>query len=301
MSVALSAFGGTIFLRTAVVDPQAAARRALRIPAQALASPGPRILKLVSFEYAHAIADLIWLGIVQDLGHRPDERDEATWDRVYRSADIATDLDERYFTVYYTTAVQLTAWARRADKSDAMLQKGVSHLPDRWEFPFLIGYNAYFLHGDPTAAADVWESAIALPNSPRFIPSLAARARFQAGDEAGAIMGLETMLQYLDGPLRDDAIIRLKILRSEAILRLYDEACKLFQAEHGRVPKDGRELFEARLVKGNPEPFSLLGEPILIDENCRARTAEFNRVREDEAAKERIGSQAQSKAPEKQP
>lgn len=277
-----------VALRVLVVDPQDARRRSVRVPDDVLASPGPDLLRLVTFEYANAWADLVWLAIVQELGERPAAEATASWDRVERWANIAVDLDPRYFAVYYASAVQLVVWAKRAEPADRLLVKGRAYLPERWELPFLLGYNAYFLHGDPIAAAELWETAVPLPDSPRFMPSLAARARFQSGDEAGATLVLETMIDSLDGPQRIDAEIRLKLLKSENRFRIYDEACQRFQKERGRVPKDGAEL-KAQGYTSEPAE-DLLGSPITIDASCRARS-ELAKVREDEAAQERIGSQ----------
>jgi hypothetical protein len=93
------------------------------------------------------------------------------------------------------------------------------------------------------------------------------------------------MLPSLDGPQKEDAEIRLKILRSEPVLREYDEACKKFLGERGRRPENGEELFREKYTSS--PPFDMLDKPITLDETCRART-EIIFVRDDEA-KSRVG------------
>ncbi|MEM7675353.1 MAG: hypothetical protein AAF449_05050, partial [Myxococcota bacterium] len=112
------------------------------------------------------------------------------------------------------------------------------------------------------------------------------RSRFQAGDEEQAEALLLTMIEHLDGQHREDALIRLKIIRSEPILRNYDEGCQKFFKDKGHMPLNAQELLMAGYVKYPPK--DLFDKPIDIDEQCRART-EIIHVREDEAVK-RAGS-----------
>src|SRR5947207_15800058 len=106
-----------------------------------------------------------------------------------------------------------------------------------------------------------------LPDVPPYMASLAERARFQSGDEAGGIMVVETMIANMDdGTLKDETVIRLKLLLSEPILREYDEACLAFKEKFGRMPKDGKEIFDAGLAKA--EPINKIDEPIIVDEKC---------------------------------
>ncbi|MBK8014336.1 MAG: hypothetical protein IPK13_23680 [Deltaproteobacteria bacterium] len=279
-SVGLLVVAGMVALglRWTWVDPDAALRRDRREPQDVLLSPGPDILQLAALEHPSAWADVLWLGIVQELG-RKLEGTETNWDRLERWSNIATDLDPRYFVVYYGSSIHLSVYARRIDASDQLAQKGMRALPRRWEFPFLLGYNAYFSHGYADLAADYWRAAAAEPDSPRFLPSLAARAQFQAGDEDGAVEMLKTFAEVLTGPQREDAELRLKLFQSEFRMRKYDAACQAYREAHGRVPTP-EELHAAGLVEDPPQ--DLLGARMTLDAGCRART-EYVFVREDEA------------------
>lgn len=290
----------TVVLRTSRLDPAYAARLSRQVgQVDGLRSPGERLLHLVTFEHRHLWADLLWLNIVQSLGRcaveiragRRCRLGPADYDRVQRWAHITTDLDPKYFVAYYASAVHLTAWAKRVAGSDELLLKGRAALPGRWELPFMLGYNAYFVHGDAARAADYWLEAATLPGAPRYLPSLATRAQYQAGDDEGAIAVLEAMIPTLVGPAKTDAIIRLKMLRSEEILGLYDDACQAIRTERGVVPS-ADEIFQSGRVRAPPR--DLLGDPIQIGPDCRARTR-YIKVREDEAL-ERIGSHAKKEA-----
>jgi hypothetical protein len=287
-ALALALLAGSALVRIKGLDPLAAERRKTsRFDEDVLRSPGYDALQIAAMQHAPAWSDLFWLQIVQDLG-RPVEGEKASYDRLQRWANIAVDLDPRYYTVYWASSIHLISYAHRPDAAEDLLLKGMKQLPEKWEFPFLLGYLNYFLRGDAEAAATWWETAVLVPGSPRFLPSLASRARVQTGDEQAAVELLETLLETLpEGPQREDAELRLKALRSEPILRRYDDACKKFLAERGRRPVDGAELHRENYVE--VAPFDLYDEPITIDENCRART-KLIPFREDEA-KKYLGSQ----------
>ncbi len=259
-------------------------------------SPGTHQMRALSLQHQLALADLFWLSAVQEIG-RFIEKKEPSVVRLKNWAQLATDLDPRYHQVYYGVSVNLTVYNKDADGSDRLLRKAEKNLPGRWQFPFLLGYNAYFLRGDLRTASEHWRKGAELaksdPSAPRFLPSLAARSRFQAGDEEEAVRLLEAMIPELEGEHKEDAMIRLGIIKSEPILRAYDRACLEYEAQHGVRPVSADELRIAGLVAYPPQ--DLFGKPIELDERCRART-EVIRVREDEAVK-RAGSEAEGRRP----
>lgn len=273
-----------VALRHALLDEQ----RVTRLESQNLEirSPGPAVLSAVTIEHRLAAADVTWLSVVQELG-KSTRLSDADWSRVERWGRLAVDLDRLYFTVYHSVAVNLSVLGQRVAASDELLQLGMSHLPTRWELPFVLGYNAYFVRGDAILASNHIEAAAGLPGSPAFLPSLAGRMRFHGGDELGALQLIETMTAGLEGRALDEAIERGKLLRSELRLRTYDAACRSHRAEHGALPSPV-ELYQQGLVQMPAE--DLFGEPITFDDDCVARTKMTN-VREFEAQR-RVGSAA---------
>ena len=248
----------------------------------ALRSPGLTVLQFASFEHPLAMADLTWLQIVQQLGHMRISAE--SWGRIRRWSDIATDLDPLYFVVYHAVAVNLSAHGRLVDLADEVLLRAWDRLPDRFEFPMLLAYNAYWVRGDALLGADYLAAASKLPRAPRFLAALSGRMRYHGGDEEGAIEMLEMFLTELDGDARAEAEERLLILRSQALMRTYDEACRQYRDLHGVRPTPAL-LFESGLVEAPPR--DLLGNEIELDASCVART-ELIQVREFEA-QERVG------------
>ena len=278
-------FLAIVTLRFVRIDDDYVRRRRESDVRDLIRSPGRDSMRALSLQHPLAWADLFWLSAVQEIGRFIEKKDPEVA-RLKNWAQLATDLDPRYYQVYYGVAVNLTVYNKDAEGSDKLLRKGRKNITHRWELPFLLGYNAYFLRGDLRTASELWKEAAYMPGVPRFVPSLAARSRFQAGDEKEAEGLLLTMLEHLDGEHKRDAMIRLKILRSEPILRAYDEACRRYFEENGHKPDSADALRVAGYVRHPAK--DLFGNPIEIDTNCRART-EIITVREDEAV-ERAGS-----------
>ncbi len=253
-----------------------------------LMSPGPEVLSAVTFEHALMASDLFWLGVVQEFGFQGDK--PVDYPKTFAWTQIATDLDPHYYIAYYATAINLSSYAKDVERSDTILKKGRKNLPGAWQFPMLMGYNAYFVRGDALAASELWFATSLMKGAPAFVASLAARARNHTGDAEGAIELLLTLMPSLEGAAREDAEIRLKLFRSEPILAAYDKACEAYRAQAGVIPSPD-ELYQGGAV--TYPPFDLVESPIEFDENCRARTKVIF-VREDEA-KERVGMERPDK------
>lgn len=274
--VALVAFAGAHFLQTSVLDPNYAARSRREVPDLVLQSPGERTLHIATFEHRLGAADLQWLDVVQRIGVAASSSTAPEWSHVAAGCDRVTDLDPLYEGVYDTCGIVLVTSAHRVGASNQILLKGEKRLPGSWRLPFMLGYNAFFEEDDAASAAKYMAKA-ALRNAPPFVGSLAGRLRFTAGDLAGAIQLLESLIPNLEGRAQDDAVWRLKALRSEPRLRRFDEACSRMKAERNLSATTGLELFEAGLVQEVPQ--DEFGSPIVFEgEDCEATTAEI-RVR----------------------
>lgn len=254
-----------------------------------MTSPGPDVLRLASANHNLAWADLTWLQVVQLIGSKERPTD-VEFGRLYHLANIGTDLDPRYFTIYDASSVFLSAYGSLAGPSDALLEKGRRHLPQRWKLPFMMGWNDYFMRGNGEDAAAHWKDAALLPGAPFYLGSLSGRALRQAtNDIEGSIAFLSSMLEHVGDPKQRDMIeYRINVLRSEPILREYDHACNQYIESQGKPPDSAQQLFMEGWV--SHAPMDLVDSPIDLDlsgAECVARS-ELIKVREEEAV-ERIG------------
>jgi len=253
--------------------------------AQGFESPGPRTLSVLSLNHGTAAADLAWLKTIQYIGSGSEE-DFARKAPIIRSyAEVATDFDPRYFTVYWAVATVLTAYAESAEGSNALCRKGLRNLGPRWELFAIQAYNAFFLERDSYQASELYARAAQIPGAPRFLSSLAGRARTLASGPDAAIAMLQSLLPTLPpGPQREDALDRIRLAEREKLLMAWDEACQAFLEETGRLPSSPEVLVQRGLIEAPLE--DSFGEPIELEVyvgpgvrkgSCVARTAEVSR------------------------
>jgi hypothetical protein len=279
--------------------------------ALAAGKPSPEALRWLGFEHAIGLADLMWLQTVQLLGTRASEGGDRALFRALTAADVTTDLDPRYFTAYYAPATVASAFASLADASDALVKKGKAHLPGRYEFDFMLGWNDYFIRGRPAEAAEHWTAASRFEEAPHYLPSLAGRARLQAEGSASALRMLKSLMAQLpEGRHREMAAQRIELIKSEHILEAYDEACARYRAETGRNPDSPGQLHLLGYIE--IPPLDRFGERIDFDYDldadgvqptasstaapCVARTSMIP-VREFEA-RENIGKMRKARPPQ---
>ncbi|MGF1509049.1 MAG: hypothetical protein ACFB9M_06055 [Myxococcota bacterium] len=226
-------------------------------------SPGRRALEVASLNHGEAAADALFLRAVQYVGRGATTSDESV-QAAGSLADLITDLAPRYYQVYFLAATVLTAYAEDADASDHLLVKGQRTLPDRWPLVALQAYNALFLRHDPIAASRLYAQAAALPGAPMYLASLAGRATSFGAGTAEAMSFVEELIENLpDGPQRENARERLRLLRREQFLEAYDEACSRFLLEKGRLPDSAETLNELGFIDAAVE--DAYGEPVVFE------------------------------------
>ncbi len=208
-------------------------------------SPGPWVLHALSLNHELAFADMVWLEIVQQIGSAEGKLSQQWMDRLEYLANVGTDLDSKYFIIYHSVAIYLSAYASNVEASDRMVERGMQALPGHYEFPFLKGYNAYFIRGDAKEASEQWLRASQLPRSPPYLAPLAARTRFNAGDTKNAIGLLQRLLQVTKDPqVRDLLKLRLQAIETEAVLEAYDQVCEKYLSENEGKILSPMEFFE---------------------------------------------------------
>ncbi|MBK6683066.1 MAG: hypothetical protein IPG45_01215 [Deltaproteobacteria bacterium] len=270
------AFAGATVLRVVALDPAYVSRPVL--PPENLASPGRQALSLVSFEHPLGVADLVWLRVCGAIGPAAEDVRSPEWNTVLSGAHTATDLDPNYEVIYDAAATVMAVWGERADEAEALLLKGSKDLPESWRLRLLLGYINFFMRNDAVQGADWFQRAAEIPGAPRYLAALAGRLRFYAGDEEGAVRMLESMVDNLVGPAKEDAIWRLKALRSEPRLRRFDAACEATRLKLGRLPSL-EEVLASGLV--SEAPVDEFGGTLFFDENCQAKTSEISRRAKD--------------------
>jgi tetratricopeptide (TPR) repeat protein len=217
--------------------------------------PKGEYLKPALLGYHHLGADMLWLRLVQVVGKKRNSMDEYEW--MYHALDVITTLDPQYAYAYYAGGVILGDLANRPDLSNRLLERGVKANPDVWNIPFLLGYNHYFLLGDPSKGAEYIMQAARLPDGPTYLPGLATRMAAEAGSPDTALAFLETRLRDTqDLDMRNFLVNRMKEVTIERDLRLLDRAVETYRTEYRARPATLSDLVVAGAIPNLPqEPF----------------------------------------------
>ena len=217
--------------------------------------PKGEYLKPALLGYHHLGADILWLRLVQVIGKKRNSADEYEW--MYHALDVLTTLDPQYAYAYYAGGVILGDLANRTDLSNRLLENGVNANPEVWNIPFLLGYNYYFLLGDPAKGAEYIMRAASLPDGPSYLPGLATRLASEAGNPDTALVFLEARITDTQDPeMREVLAYRMKEVTIERDLRILESAVEGYQTQHRALPATITDLVAAGTLPTLPqEPF----------------------------------------------
>jgi tetratricopeptide (TPR) repeat protein len=217
--------------------------------------PKGEYLKPALLGYHHLGADMLWLRLVQVVGKKRNSADEYEW--MYHALDVVTTLDPQYAYAYYAGGVILGDLANRPDLSNRLLEKGVEANPDVWNIPFLLGYNYYFLLGDPAKGAEYIMQAAHLPDGPSYLPGLATRMAAEAGSPDTALAFLQARLTDTHDPeMREVLAYRMKEVIIERDLLILESAVEDYRTQHRALPTTLTDLVVTGALSSLPqEPF----------------------------------------------
>jgi len=217
--------------------------------------PNGEYLKPALLGYHHLGADILWLKLVQVIGKKRNSADEYEW--MYHALDVLTTLDPQYAYAYYAGGVTLGDLANRPDLSIRLLEKGVKANPEVWNIPFLLGYNYYFLLGDPAKGAEYIMKAASLSDGPAYLPGLATRMASEAGNPDTALAFLEArLLETQDPETRESLANRMKEVTIERDIFILESAVEAYRTQHRTLPATLTDLVRAGALPNLPqEPF----------------------------------------------
>src|SRR5690606_17346448 len=112
--------------------------------------------------------------------------------------DLTTTLDPHFSIAYRFGAIFLSMeppdGPGRPDQGIALLEKGLSHSPDRWQYAHDIGFVHYWHTGNFALAAEWFQRASVMPGAPEWIRQVAAVTLVEGGDRSGARQILQGLL-----------------------------------------------------------------------------------------------------------
>ena len=229
--------------------------------------PSGDFLRAASLGYSEFGADLLWLRAIQFMGGKDQTGKGYDW--LYHVLDVVTDLDPKFFEAYQIGSTVLSVLGDRADQSVLLLNKGVTHITERWELYFNLGFNYFYFLDDFKNAAISMEKASKLSGSPPYIAGLTAKLYAESQSPETALNFVQALYSTVKDPgIRQRLKNTLDTLVVKATLNELNTAVQKFLLSHpGETPSISRLLNLGYLLKAPTEP---LGGVYYWDEARRA-------------------------------
>jgi tetratricopeptide (TPR) repeat protein len=237
---------------------------------QLLYIQSPQTARHLALSYDSLLADIYWIRALQYFGStRLSNTTDKRYPLLYPLLDFTTSLDPHFDIAYRFGAIFLAepepGGAGRPDQALALLQKGLRTQPDKWQFAHDIGFIYYWWLRDYPAAAEWFGRASKLPDSPNWLPVLAAVVLARGGERASSRQLWEGIRNdaSLEEYLRNQATFRLQQLDALDQLDALQRLTARYAMQYGKAASSWNELGRAGYLRQVPVDPS--GTPYEID------------------------------------
>jgi hypothetical protein len=265
-----------VALMAAIVRVQAARERAYPSRGDDEATvyiTSPAAVRRISVAYPTLAADLYWIralqyygGTKRRLASEPRQLmpppalsadPAAGYPLLYPLLDLTTSLDPLFNVAYRFGAVFLAepypGGPGRPDLALALLDKGLRHRADKWEYMMDAGFVHYWFTHDYHAAADAFDRASQVTGAPWWLRSLAATTLAQGGDRRSSRQMWTVIRQSSENEwLQQEADRRLAQLGALDEIERLQQAVEAAARRIGQRPTDWQSLIRAGVFPGVP-------------------------------------------------
>lgn len=213
-------------------------------------------LKRLALEFEALAADVYWIRAIQHYGgERLKEGRPRNYDLLYPLLDLTTALDPYFSIAYRFGAIFLSepypGGPGRPDQAIALLRKGISVQPAKWQYYHDIAFVYYWHMRDYRAAAQWFQRAADQPDAPNWLQPLVPAMLNAGGDRSSARLLWGNLLQSEQEWLRRTAARRLRQLDA------LDQIDQLQTLVEQFPPPQGEEfswvwLVRRRVLRGIP-------------------------------------------------
>ena len=255
----LSGVALIVALGVAAVGLQVARER--RFPADAVAPEllyvqSPAVITRMALGFDALVADLYWIRTIQYYGSRRlSSNPTKNYDLLYPLLDRITSLDPYFTTAYRFGAFFLSedkpGGAGRSDLAIRLLEKAMARHPERWEYPYDVGF-VHYRHADYKTAADWFLRAADIPGSANWLRPLAAVTLTSGGDASSSRVLWRTLLESEVDWLRRTAEQRLTQLDAIDQIAQLESLTAEYERRYGNPPTSWEDMVRTGLLRGIP-------------------------------------------------
>jgi tetratricopeptide (TPR) repeat protein len=223
---------------------------------QLLYVTSPGVVTRMALGYRALLADVYWMRAIQHFGGtRLSTEGEKHYELLYPLLDLTTSLDPQFTMAYRFGAFFLSepqpGGAGRSDLAVRLLEKGIAANPDRWEYPYDVGF-IYFRDGDYRAAAQWFQRAAAVPDAADWLGPLAAVTLATGGDMRASRLLWRNLLESEADWLRQAAVYRLQQLDAIDQIAPLERLTAEYARRFGNPPPSWDQMIRAGMLTGVP-------------------------------------------------
>lgn len=216
------------------------------------------LIAKVALSYDALLADVYWIRAIQQYGYdrlHPEARQRHA--SLYPLLDLTTSLDPRFTLAYRFGAIFLSepepGGAGRPDQAIALLEKGVSASPDKWEYYHDVGFVYYWHLHNYQKAAEWFSRGADRPGAPWWLKTYSAVMLTKGGNrEASRFMWHNILQSAPNDWMKQNAANRLLQLDAMDQIDSLSRVVSEFSRRTGRPPLGWNELVQTRLLRGVP-------------------------------------------------
>lgn len=217
--------------------------------------PSGKFLSGAALGYDEILGDLLWIKALGYFGSHSRTDQNYTW--LGHILEVVTTLNPLYQAPYEFGGIALAAEAGDVDRSIALFKKGMANVPTSdpryYYLPFFLAFDYMYYKGDYLTAAHYLEQAAQFPQSPAYLPKLAARLYADADSPELAVTFLQEMIQSTDRQdLKERLAVRLHYVIHHSNLKTLNQAVDIFYQHFEKYPASLDELVDAGIVHEIP-------------------------------------------------
>ena len=232
-------------------------RPASSVAERVLYLKSPAVVRHLSLGFGALLSDIYWIRTIQHFGaDRRSSRTTGRFELLAPLLDLTTTLDPQFGVAYRYGAILLALekpeGPGRPDQAIALLEKGLTSNPDRWQFAYDLGFVHYFYTFDYASAGKWFERAARMPRAPEWILPLAATTVARGGDRASARAMLTRLLDSHEAYIRRAAERGLHQLQALDQIDQLQELVDRYPENHVGQPESWLDLVKEGMLPGLP-------------------------------------------------
>ena len=230
---------------------------------QILYVSSPAVMTRLALSYGALVSDLYWIRAIQYYGGtRLSEHAGKSYELLYPLLDLTTSLDPNFNIAYefgsFFLSEKKPGGPGRSDLAIRLLEKGIAVRPDRWQYPYDVGF-VYYRDGDYAQAAGWFTRAAETQGAQKegeradiWLRPLAASTLAAGGDTKSSRVLYEQLLKSDAAWLRADAARRLKQLDAIDSIASLERLTADYERRFGDPPPAWDDLVRAGYLRNKP-------------------------------------------------